>query len=167
MKSGTVANQATLEAWRVAVIFQEATMVEHRMTAVAYLPVVLLSDNGQFRRESCRRIYTGSILVEVGNRVRAFFFPQPAAPVSVPILLLLSRLVVSAEQKLTGTNLASFVSCGRGSIVQTLHLLHNIAVVSLRQDGGLYFTACMSQLALNNIVWSRKERKSCLSMSLT
>ena len=35
MKSGTVANQITLEACRIAVIFQEATMMEHRMTAVA------------------------------------------------------------------------------------------------------------------------------------
>ena len=70
MKSGTVANQITLEAWRIAVIFQEATMVEHRMAAVAYLPVVLLSANGRFRR-----IYTGSILEGVGTGVRAFFFP--------------------------------------------------------------------------------------------
>ena len=46
MKSGTVANQITLEAWRIAVIFQEATIVELRMTAAAYLPVVLLSANG-------------------------------------------------------------------------------------------------------------------------
>ena len=50
MKSGTVANQITLEAWRIAVIFQEATMIELRMTAAAYLPVVLLSANGYFRR---------------------------------------------------------------------------------------------------------------------
>ena len=75
IKSDTVANQITLEVWRIAVIFQEAAMVEHRMTAVAYLPVVLLSANGQFRRESCRRVYTGSILVEVGAGVKAFFFP--------------------------------------------------------------------------------------------
>ena len=60
-KSGTVANQITLEACRIAVIFQEATMVEHRMTTIAYLPVVLLSANGQFRRGKVAHAYTQSL----------------------------------------------------------------------------------------------------------
>ena len=80
MKSGTVANQITLEAWRIAVIFQEATMMEHRMTAVAYLPVVLLSANGQFRRGKLQthihRVYfSGS-----GDWGQSFLFPVACSP---------------------------------------------------------------------------------------
>lgn len=58
MKSGTVASQITSEAWRTAVIFQEASMGEHRMAAVAYLPVMLFSTNDQFRGGKVADAYT-------------------------------------------------------------------------------------------------------------
>ena len=121
MKSGTVATKITLEVWRTAVIFQEATMVEHRMTAVAYLPVVLLSANGQFRRGKLqmhihRVCFSGS-----GDWGQSFLFPVARSPsfrtYSLITLPSISFCWTKARPLLTGTNLASFVSFGRSSIM--------------------------------------------------
>ena len=62
MKSVTVANQITLEAWRLAVIFQEATMVEHRTAQLLIFQSCCSLPMANLGGESCRRIYTGSIL---------------------------------------------------------------------------------------------------------
>ena len=78
MKSGTVANQITLEAWRIAVIFQQATMAEHRMVAVTYLPVVLFSANGQFRRGKLQTHM--HFFREGGDWGQSFLFPVACSP---------------------------------------------------------------------------------------
>ena len=102
MKSGTVANQITLEAWRIAVIFQEATMVEHRMTAVAYLPVVLLSGNGQFRRGKLQTHMHRAYFSGSGDWGQSFIFPVACSPSSRTYSLI---------------TLSCISFCGRGSTV--------------------------------------------------
>ena len=51
IRSGTMANQVTLEAGRIVCIFEEATLTENGMTYLAQGTTLLLSASGQFRRE--------------------------------------------------------------------------------------------------------------------
>ena len=50
-------------------------MVEHRMTAVAYLPVVLLSANGQFRRGKLQTHIHRVYFSRSGDWGQSFLFP--------------------------------------------------------------------------------------------